>query len=453
MKSIENAKILAVDDEPMIIQFYQAALGDQGYQVATAKDGREGLAQVASFQPDVILLDVVMPELDGFQVTERLKADPATAGIPIILVTGLGSIEDRVKGLEAGADDFLGKPFNLDELLVRVRSLVKLKKLQDQLRQVEAASPQAGRPAATAAFPERKPVILVVEDDERIIKICATVLGSGGYQVVSAPDGPGMFLAIERDVPDLIILDLMLPGMDGVEVLGKIKENPLARDVPVVVLTAIGDLKTKVKTLQIGADDYLVKPVSSLELLARVRANLRKHEYERRLKYQLDQSFIQSITDPLTGLHNRRYLETTLDRELALHRRSKRPLCLLMLDIDGFKGVNEAHGHGAGDEVLTGLTAIFRRELRTSDLAVRMGGDEFLMVLPDASLEQATAIAERLRGAMEALAVPALGGGHPTVSIGVCQAGDDDAGMNALLKKADDALYRAKQGGRNRVAA
>jgi two-component system cell cycle response regulator len=456
MKTIENAKILVVDDEPMIIQFYEAALGEQGYHVATAIDGRQALEKTREFQPDVILLDVVMPELNGFQVTERLKADSATAGIPIILVTGLGSIEDRVKGLEAGADDFLGKPFNLDELLVRVRSLVKLKKLQDRLKQAEAASPLPTSPAVTPMptpfEPRRQPVILVVEDDERIIKICATVLGTGGYQVVSAPDGAGMFVAIEREAPDLIILDLMLPGMDGVEILAKIKEMPLARDVPVIILTAIGDLKTKVKTLYIGADDYLVKPVSSLELLARVRANLRKHDYERRLKYQLDQSFVESITDPLTGLYNRRYLESTLERELALHRRNGQPLCLLMLDIDGFKAINDAHGHPAGDAVLSELAAIFKIELRTSDLAVRMGGDEFLVVLPDARMEQAAAIAERLRGAVAMLAIPALGSEHPTVSIGVCQAGDEEGGMAALLKKADEALYRAKTEGKNRVA-
>jgi len=460
MKTIESAKILVVDDEPMIIQFYEAALGEQGYHVATAVDGRQALEKTREFQPDVILLDVVMPELNGFQVTERLKADPATAGIPIILVTGLGSIEDRVKGLEAGADDFLGKPFNLDELLVRVRSLVKLKVLQDRLKQAEAASLLASPLPATpvvspmpAPFePRRQPVVLVVEDDERIIKICSSVLGSGGYQVVSAPDGPGMFAAIEREAPDLIILDLMLPGMDGVEILAKIKEMPLARDVPVIILTAVGDLKTKVKTLYIGADDYLVKPVSSLELLARVRANLRKHDYERRLKYQLDRSFVESITDPLTGLYNRRYLESTLERELALHRRGARPLCLLMLDIDGFKGINDQHGHPAGDAVLTELAAIFKVELRTSDLAVRLGGDEFLVVLPDARMEQAKAIAERLRGAVSMLAIPALGSEHPTVSIGVCQAGDEEGGMAALLKKADEAMYRAKAEGKNRVA-
>lgn len=459
MQQQEHARILVVDDEPMIIQFYQAALSEQGYEVAAAADGRQALEQAVAFRPDLILLDVVMPELTGFDVTERLKADPATAGIPVILVTGLGRIEDRVKGLESGADDFLSKPFNLDELLVRVRSLVKLKKLQDRLRDAEAEAraatapggPEGSRTTAGADAPWHQPVVLVVEDDERIVKICESVLGSGGYRVASAGDGLALFQTIERDAPDLIVLDLMLPGMDGVEILSRLKANPVARDVPVVVLTAIADLKTKVKTLYLGADDYLVKPVNSLELLARVRANLRKHECEHRLKYQLDRAFVESVTDPLTGLYNRRYLETMLERELALQRRGGRTLCVMMIDIDEFKAVNDRHGHAAGDAVLRELAAILRRELRTSDLAVRMGGDEFLVVLPDAQPEQAAAIAERLRAGLGSRAFPEIGSCAVTASIGIVQAGAE-AGMAGLLRSADEALYRAKRSGRDRIA-
>lgn len=295
--------------------------------------------------------------------------------------------------------------------------------------------------------------ILIVEDDRDIAELVQRYLVRAGHSVDVLGDGSLALPFVASRGPDLVILDLMLPGMDGVEILSKLKEMPLARDVPVVILTAIGDLKTKVKTLYLGADDYLVKPVNSLELLARVRANLRKHECEHRLKYQLDRAFVESVTDPLTGLYNRRYLETMLERELALHRRADRPLCLLMLDVDGFKAINDRHGHAAGDAVLAELAAAFRRELRASDLAVRLGGDEFLVVLPDAKPEQAAAIAERLRSALEAKAFAEMSDGCATVSIGVCQAGEGTAGMAALLKTADQALYRAKQEGRNRVAA
>jgi two-component system cell cycle response regulator len=275
-----TAKVLIVDDEPIMVNLMIAALSEEGYQVATAVNGALALAQVEAFKPDVVLLDVVMPELNGFQVTERLKADPATAGIPIILVTGLGSIEDRVKGLEAGADDFLSKPFNLDELLVRVRSLARLKELQDKLAKKEAECPEGRRRQPR----RRQPLLLVVEDDKRIVRICENVLSAGGYQIIGAGDAEAAIRFMAQETPDLIILDLMLPGMDGLEFLAKLKGEPSHSDVPVIILSALGDLKTKVKGLQMGADDYIVKPVSSLELLARVKANLRKRDIVRRLQ-------------------------------------------------------------------------------------------------------------------------------------------------------------------------
>jgi len=450
MAQQETAKILVVDDEPTIITFYEAALHEQGYQIAVATNGRETLEQVKTFLPDVIMLDVVMPDITGFEVTERIKSDPATTGIPIILVTGLGKVEDRVKGLEAGADDFLSKPFNLDEMLVRVRSLVKLKKLQDKLRQME----QEPQPAAsmTLKAPQRLPLILVVEDDEKIVRICKSVLSTGGYEIVSAGDAGEAIQMIESDTPDLLILDLMLPGMDGLDFLSKLKGNPQTASVPVIILTALGDLKTKVKGFYIGADDYLVKPVSSLELLARVRANIRKHAIEKQLKSQRDEAFWQSVTDPLTGLYNRRYLDSMIDRELAMHRRNGRPLSVLMIDCDQFKRINDERGHAAGDEALKLLADILRQELRGSDLAVRFGGDEFLAILPDTAAEQASVIAERLRARIAQAGSQDGNAAALSISIGIHQLCEADAGSANVIEAADRALYLAKQGGRNRVA-
>lgn len=276
------AKVLVVDDEPIMINIMAAALTEEGYRVEEAVDGAQALEKTREFRPDVILLDVVMPKLNGFEATERLKADPATSAIPVILVTGLGSIEDRVKGLEAGADDFLSKPFNFDELLARVRSLARLKHLQDRLALMEAECP--GK--AARAERRRQPLVLVVEDDQRIVRICENVLGAGGYQIVDAGDAETALRFTEQETPDLVILDLMLPDRDGLELLELFRNNRATAEVPLIILSALGDLKTKVKGLQLGADDYLVKPISSLELLARVRANLRKREIIRSLEPQ-----------------------------------------------------------------------------------------------------------------------------------------------------------------------
>jgi len=274
----KDIKILAVDDEPMMLNIMETALSEQGYRVATASGGQEALDRVKEFSPDVILLDVILPDITGFDIAEKLKSDPATSGISIIMVTGLGSIEDRVRGLESGADDFLSKPFNLDELLVRVRSLAKLKVLQDRIKKMETKCPDL-RARETKVMP----LVLVVEDDERIVHICQNVLGASGYRIKSAANAEEALNTIQSERPDLIILDLMLPGRDGLEFLSEIRKIEAVSRVPVIILTALGDLKTKIKGFYIGADDYLVKPVSSMELLARVRANLRKYEYEKAL--------------------------------------------------------------------------------------------------------------------------------------------------------------------------
>ncbi len=279
----EPAKILVVDDDANIINFFQYVLEEQGYTVEIAGNGIEAIKKVHSFFPDVILLDVVMPEMDGYEVTEELKNNPNTSNISIILVTGMDTVEDKVRGLESGADDFITKPFNFDELVARVKSLLKLKRLQDQLRDLEKECNGKPLPSEAAAG-DRQNLILVIEDDERVSNLMSNVLGTGGYQTVCLDDGRKAIDYLKTKIPDLIILDLIVPGLDGMELLKRIRENVMLKEVPVIVITAIADFKTKIKGLNIGADDYLVKPVKSLELLARVKSNLRKYQAYKKLR-------------------------------------------------------------------------------------------------------------------------------------------------------------------------
>lgn len=276
MQEKETARILVVDDDENTISFFQSVLEEQGYTVSTAENGIEAIKKVKEFHPEVILLDVIMPEMDGYEVTVKLKGNPKTKNISIILVTGMDTLEDKVRGLECGADDFITKPFNFDELLARVRSLVKLKRLQDQLYDLQKEFTE------NKLLEQKKELslnmILIVEDDERIAKAMSNILDTGGYLTCSVRDGLEAVEFIKENVPDLVILDLLLPGLDGLELLKWIRENPLTKEVPVIVVTAVEDFKTKIKGLHIGADDYLIKPVKSLELLARVKANLRKYQ-------------------------------------------------------------------------------------------------------------------------------------------------------------------------------
>jgi two-component system cell cycle response regulator len=295
--------------------------------------------------------------------------------------------------------------------------------------------------------------ILIVEDDERITTICKSILGAGGYVIDIAPDGEEAQKYLQAAIPDLILLDLMLPGINGLDLLKQLKADPVTRDVPVIIITALGDLKTKVKSFYMGVDDYLVKPVNSLELLARVKANIRKHLAQQELKYSLDETFQQSITDPLTGLYNRHYLNTVMDRELALFKRHGRMFSLMIMDIDNFKSINDNLGHLSGDQVLVQIARILKDEIRTSDLAVRYGGDEFIVVFSDTKEDQALVIAQRIRAAVEQQKFIEGKGQMASVSVGLTQASKQDNSGEDIIKRADDAMYQAKRAGKNRVVA
>jgi len=440
-----------VDDETDAVNLFQAALNDQGFQIETAANGAQAVEKARSFLPDVILMDVIMPELNGYIATERLKADPATSDIPIILVTGLNKVEDKLRGLESGADDFLNKPFNIQELLSRVHSLVKIKKLQEQLKEMSERQPLLAH--IKKSLSTYRSHILVVEDDERIRNICKWILDAGGYVVDTVPDGGEAQKHLKAAIPDLILLDLMLPDINGLDLVQKLKQDPATQDIPVIIITAMSDMKTKVKSFNTGVDDYLVKPVKSLELLARVKVNIRKHLAQQELKYSLDQTFQQSISDPLTGLCNRQYMSTVMDRELAIFKRHGRIFSLMILDIDNFKSINDNLGHLSGDQVLTAVAKILKDEIRTSDLAVRYGGDEFIVIFSDTKEDQAMIIAQRIRAAVEQKKFIEGKDQMISVSVGLTQASANDSTGEDIIKRADDAMYQAKRAGKNRVVS
>ncbi|MHB8156609.1 MAG: response regulator [Desulfocucumaceae bacterium] len=451
MNQDEKPRVLVVDDEPDTVNLFLAALNDQGFLIESAVNGVQAVEKARSFLPDVILMDVIMPELNGYRATERLKADPATSAIPIILVTGLSKVEDKLRGLESGADDLLSKPFNVQELLSRVHSLIKIKKLQEQLKEMSGRQPLLAH--IKKSLSSYRSHILIVEDDERIRNICKWILDAGGYVVDIVPDGGEAQKYLKAAVPDLILLDLMLPDINGLDLVKKLKLDPATQDIPVIIITALDDMKTKVKSFNTGVDDYLVKPVKSLELLARVKVNIRKHLAQQELKYSLSQTFQQSITDPLTGLCNRQYLSTVMDRELALFKRQGRLFSLMIMDIDNFKLVNDNLGHLSGDRVLTQAAQILKDEIRTSDLAVRYGGDEFIIVFCDTREDKALATAQRIREAVENKKFLEGQEQKITVSIGLTQASAQDNTGEDIIKRADEAMYQAKRGGKNRVVS
>jgi diguanylate cyclase (GGDEF)-like protein len=291
------------------------------------------------------------------------------------------------------------------------------------------------------------PVVLVAEDSLVIRAVLVEQLQSRGYRVVEAGDGEQALAACHRERPDVVLLDVEMPHLDGHAVLARIKADGLLADIPVVFVTSRVTTEDVVEGLRLGAHDYLRKPFEPSELLARVHAAVRNKALQDELRLRNAELELVSRTDALTGLHNRRHLEEQLQRLAGAGDH----LAVLLCDIDRFKQVNDTRGHAAGDEVLRVVAGRLREAARPGDLPGRWGGEEFLVVLPGTGPEEAAAQGERVRRAVAATLVPLAEPLAVTTSVGVA-AGTGD-GWEGLVRRADTGLYAAKEGGRDRVVA
>ncbi|HEX8500221.1 MAG TPA: diguanylate cyclase [Pyrinomonadaceae bacterium] len=314
--------------------------------------------------------------------------------------------------------------------------------------------------AGSAARGPGTPVILVADDEPVNLALIKRRLEWEEYRVETAEDGGQAVEAARRTLPDLVILDVMMPVLDGLQACRLLKEDPATRDIPVIFLSALDDTDTKVSALALGANDYVSKPFRVEELLARVRVAIRlKRERDRlrqraeELRRSAEAASEMSMTDALTGLLNRYGLQRALQRELSEARRYGRPLSCLLLDVDFFKAVNDTYGHAAGDTALAQAARVLSESVRGSDVVCRYGGEEFLVLAPETGTEGARALAEKIRRAFSSRLFGDGGRTFPlTLSAGVAQLGPDESG-NDMIVRADEALYHAKQSGRDRVEA
>jgi diguanylate cyclase (GGDEF)-like protein len=305
---------------------------------------------------------------------------------------------------------------------------------------------------------ERGPRVLYIDDDADARRLLANALALRGYEVRVAADGAQGLAELRREPADVILLDLRLRGMDGIEVCRNIKLLAGETFLPVIFLMAQTDVSEKVKALEGGGDDFCVKPVFLDELDARIRVLLRLRSRERRLMSETQKFRKIALIDPLTELGNRRAFDVELERAWARVERGQRPLALLMADIDRFKAFNDRYGHRTGDEVLKAVAKALAGAVRRGDSAYRFGGEEFVVLAPEASREGAVLIAERIRRAVSAEKVsppPDSSSTKPlsfTVSLGLAVVPDPAIPTRAaLIECADRALYDAKAAGRDRV--
>lgn len=452
-----TARVLVVDDIPANVKLLEARLLAEYFDVVTAEDGFKALAICDEEQVDIILLDIMMPGMDGFEVCERLKANPNTAHIPVVMVTALDQPSDRVRGLKAGADDFLTKPVNDLQLIARVKSLVRLKAVSDELRLRAETARQIGieemlRSDGLMQTPGR---VLVADgrasSQERIVRALKPVA-----EVDAVTEPQAALLKAASNPFELVIVNSNFEDYDPLRLCSQLRSLERTRFLPLLLVAEQGADEMVARALDLGVNDYILRPIDPNELVARSLTQIRRKRYNEHLRLNLQHTMELAIVDGLTGLNNRRYLDNHLKILFDRAAIRGRPISICMTDIDRFKLVNDTYGHDVGDEVLREFAARIRSTVRGADLACRYGGEEFVVVMPDTPMELAASVAERLRAIIEDKPFYVRSIDRElsiTASLGIATSSGAFGAPDEILKQADKALYEAKHGGRNRVVA
>lgn len=456
-----TGRILVVDDVATNRIVMKVKLAAACYAVDQADCGAKALAAAREIQPDLILLDVMMPDMSGLEVCRQLKTDPVTADIPVILITALQDHASKMEGLEAGADDFLTKPVDEAALLARVRSLLRARDTVRELRHRGEEGVTLGMAETAAPFePAEKPGrIALVAPGPKGAVLWKTALDTrqvGEVAVLPRENALTGFAADGAEAPDVFVIAADLTHRnEGLRLISDLRSRPGTRHAATLVILPEHDSERAAIALDLGASDILHDPFDPQELAIRIRAQLGRKRQADRLRKSVRRGLELAITDSLTGLHNRRYGLFQLDQMLA---EARHDTAVMLLDLDHFKTINDRHGHASGDRVLKSVARRLRAALRPGDVLARIGGEEFLVALPLTDAAEARACAERLRQAVGGRPF-ALGGNAPsvtvTLSVGMAMArtGAHPPGRaEDLLAEADGALYGAKAEGRDQVS-
>ncbi len=448
-----TASVLVVDDMETNRRLLQAKLEAKYYTVFMAPDGPHALESAAQHQPDIILLDVMMPGMDGYEVCRRLKSNLTTRHIPVVMLTALTDRDDRLRGLEAGADDFLSKPVDDFGLFARLEALMRYNMVANELRSREAIGAQEEYLTDFEQEMLEKPAsVLVIDQNNLQARRVAKALSAVGHTTATWMDAQETGIRFEEI--DIVIIALSGQRHDALKLCAHLRALKESRDFSIIVTCEHDDQADGLEALRIGASDLIMMPLDALELQARVRTQTRRKRFVDILRRRVDRGLELSVIDHLTGLYNRRYMLERLQLWMQRSGVSEQPVSIVAFDIDHFKAVNDKFGHEAGDLVLQSFAARLRTNIRPQDIACRPGGEEFLLIMPDTREELAEIGAERIR---EAIAAEPF---HieredadikVTVSAGIATYNGEGGLLADFLHQADQALYRAKQNGRNRI--
>lgn len=443
--------VLVVDDIAANVKLLEAKLSSEFFEVISASSGAEALGAIERRLPDVVLLDVMMPDMDGYEACRRIKGNPRTAHLPVVMVTALSDVRDRVRGLEAGADDFLTKPVNDLALFARVRSLIRLKHTFDEWRAREHTIDQFGVLLAVAPPPSSNLAgarVLIVESQTVRTRTIASVFADDRAEVTTTATGNEALQLGAENHYDLILVSTP-SDRDPLLLCTQIRTQPQTRGTPLLLVTDEDDQRRLAKALELGVNDYVIRPFDKAEVLVRARTQVRRKHYRDQIEGNYARSLTLALTDAVTSLYNRRYFDAHLATRLA-GLRPGTAIGLLYIDVDSFKSVNDRHGHGAGDSVLRAVAERLKGSVRDFDLVARIGGDEFAVVVGDGGLRTVQAVSERICRRVAALPidVPGLVGGlSANVSVGAAVASYGENTAGELIERADRAMYLAKAKG------
>jgi two-component system, cell cycle response regulator len=450
-----TGRILIVDDVATNRIVLKVKLASAYYTPLLAASGDEALRIARREVPDLILLDLLLPDMSGAQVLAALRADPVTGSIPVVVVSSSHDAKARMAALAAGADDFLAKPIADEVLLARVRNLMRARSTMDGFTSPPGALLAQGMAEAAAGWTAAPAVAVVSADQSRAMQWRGDLKGqmTASWTLMS----PEEALADRVDSgPDLYLIDPA--GQDPAAVLrlvSDLRSRSRSRHAALCLVARGLAAERLAMAYDLGVNDILDAATPASEAALRLTSLVSRKRSADTARDAVRDSLRLAVVDPLTGLFNRRYALPRLDDIAAAAARSGVVYAVMIADLDHFKTVNDRHGHAAGDSVLAEVSARLSAALRGSDLIARIGGEEFLIVLPDTSLAEAQAAAQRLRGVIRDSAIPLPDGTavRVTLSLGVAVAGGSSAAEAAVatIERADRALMMAKAEGRDRV--
>lgn len=455
-------KILIVDDVATNRIVLKVKLSGARYDTIQASTGEEALRLIAQESPDLVLLDVQLPDMSGIDICRAIKSDPTTLQMPVIVITAFPSTEIRLEALRAGADDFMVKPFDELVLLARLRSLMRASETDDELVQRESTYRELG--LGEVPVPGIEPpfqVCLVAQNREAALAwktALARQLPHGNLTILDRDEVLSAAAAPRSPDAFVIAADIGRPG-EGLRLMSELRSRTASRYAVICIAVPDSARETSAVALDLGASDLLPvnlsTPEAAEEAALRLTAHVtrkRRHDQSRDL---VADGLRLALIDPLTGLYNRRYAMPHVARLAERSEVTGRPFAVMVLDLDHFKSVNDTYGHAAGDAVLVEVARRLAANLRQVDLVARVGGEEFLVAMPETTLDNARIAAERLCRVMEQspIVVPDGRAIPITVSIGLALGGGlaEPAPVADVITQADRALLGSKASGRNQV--